>query len=204
MNPETSDLWSRIITNPDAKGILRLAMRHVAHDLSELCGRSIKMKGLQLETLFPEELPRTTDTPEAEMVGVYLFTGDNLPGHALLILSLNDALYLADWLLELRPGTTSRLGSLEYSALAEVGNQMLSAFLNVLAEFAGTPLHPSTPAVTVDILVNILEVIATSVAAAADEFLMIKTNFKDSYDSVEIQFWVWPDPHGVRNEIRPG
>ena len=199
MNSESSELWSRIINNPDAQGLLRLAMRHIARDLSDMCGHAIKLHNLQLETVSCEALVRLNDVPEAEIVAVYLSTGDDLPGHALLMVTLADAQYLADWLLELRPGTTGRLGMLEYSALAEVGNQALSSFLNILAEFTGVPLHPSPPAVTADILANIIELIMTTALPTADQFLLIKTNFKDTHDSIQIQFWVWPDPSAVRN-----
>jgi chemotaxis protein CheC len=92
------------------------------------------------------------------------------------------------------------LGTLEYSALAEVGNQALSSFLNILAEFTGVPLHPSPPAVTADILANIMELILTTALPMADNFLLIKTNFKDTHDSIQIQFWVWPDPGVIKND----
>jgi chemotaxis protein CheY-P-specific phosphatase CheC len=200
MNSETSELWSRIINNPDAQGLLRLAMRHVARDLTDMCGHAIKLHNLQLESVSCEALVRLNDVPEAEIVAVYLSTGDDLPGHALLMLTLEDARYLADWLLELRPGATGRLGTLEYSALAEVGNQALSSFLNILAEFTGVPLHPSPPAVTADILANIMELIMTTALPMADKFLLIKTNFKDTHDSIQIQFWVWPDPSAIKND----
>ena len=200
MNSESSELWSRIINNPDAQGLLRLAMRHIARDLSDMCGHAIKLHNLQLETVSCEALVRLNEVPEAEIVAVYLSTGDDLPGHALLMVTLADAQYLADWLLELRPGATSRLGILEYSALAEVGNQALSSFLNILAEFAGVPLHPSPPAVTADILANIMELIMTTALPTADQFLLIKTNFKDTHDSIQIQFWVWPDPSVIKDD----
>jgi chemotaxis protein CheC len=200
MNSEPSELWSRIINNPDTAGLLRLAMRHVARDLSDMCGHSIKLHNLQLDTVSCEALGWLNGVPEVEMVAIYLSTGNDLPGHALLTLTLEDARYLADWLLELRPGTTGRLATLEYSALAEVGNQALSSFLNILAEFTGVPLHPSPPAVTVDILANILEVITTTALPMADKFLLIKTNFKDTHDSVQLQFWVWPDPSAIKSD----
>lgn len=200
MNSEPSRLWSRIINNPDAQGLLRLAMRHVARDLSDMCGHTIKLNELQFETVSCETLAWLDDIPEAEMVAIYLSTGHDLPGHALLTFTQEDARYLADWLLELRPGTTGRLGALEYSALAEVGNQALSSFLNILAEFTGVPLHPSPPAVSADVLANILEQVITVALPPADEFLLIKTNFKDSHDSIQIQFWVWPDPMAIKDD----
>ena len=74
-----------------------------------------------------------------------------------------DAMYLADWLLQARPGTTSRLGPLEYSALAETGNVVLSSFLNALAQFSNSSLQPSPPTVMVDSPAALLEVALASI-----------------------------------------
>jgi chemotaxis protein CheC len=127
------------------------------------------------------------------MVGVYLFIDENLPGQTLLTLTLDDAMYLADWLLEARPGSTSVLGPLEYSALAETGNVVLSSFLNALTHFTKVPLQLSPPVVCVDELPTLLEVAAASVATT-DEVLIIKTDFVNVESSLLIQFWVLPDP----------
>jgi chemotaxis protein CheC len=186
--------WPRIIEGEDADIIVRLATRHVANTLSDMVKREIKLSNLQIETVALNELTLSFSDPEAEMVGVYLCSGDDLPGQAILILSLDDAMYLADWLLELRPGTTSKLGELEYSALAEVGNVSLSAFLNALASFTDSFLRLSPPAVTIDMLAAVLEVIATSTAMIADETVVIKADFKDVHDSIQLYFWVLPDP----------
>jgi chemotaxis protein CheC len=133
------------------------------------------------------------DDPEAETVGIYLLIGEDLPGEAILILPLDDAMYLADWLLEARPGTTTKLGSLECSALAEFGNLTLSSFLNAVAEFIGTPLRLSPPAVMVDMVATVFEAVAMSAAAVTDELLIIEADFVNVESDLSIQFWVLPN-----------
>jgi chemotaxis protein CheY-P-specific phosphatase CheC len=178
----------------DFHSVLRLAVRHVASCLSDLMNRSISFSDLQLEVIPLDQLSSTACDPEAETVGVYLRLGDNLPGQALFILSLDDALYVVDWLLELRPGATTHLGAMESSALAELGNIALAAFLNIMAEFNGAPLRLSPPAVIVDMLATTLEVIATYVGAVTDKVLVIKADFKDVHNSIGIKLWLLPDP----------
>jgi chemotaxis protein CheC len=199
MNTETTakrqaELWSRLISGVSPEGALRLAMQHTAYSLSDLLRRPIKIDSLRFKTIPISQLAAYADDPEAETVGVYVLTGDDLPGQAILILSPDDAMYVADWLLEARPGTTTRLGPLEYSTLAELGNLTLSSFLNAVAEYSRTPLRPSPPAVIVDMLAAVLEVVATSVAAITDELLIIETAFVNTESSVLIRFWVLPDP----------
>ena len=194
MSTQHPGLWSKIIGDGQSQEWLSLAMRHAAHILGDMVKRSIKIHTLRTEIVPLNELTLVASDPEAETLGVYLSIGDDLPGQAMLMLSLDDAMYLADWLLELRPGTTTQLGQLEYSALAEAGNVMLSSFLNALAELSQSPLRLSPPSVTVDMLATILQVVTTSVGAVTDELLIIKTDLKDDHDSIWLQFWVLPDP----------
>ncbi len=188
------ELWSTIIGNNPPEGLLRMAMQHTAYSLSDMVGRPVKIGALRTEIIPINQLVAYTDDPEAETVGIYLVIGDDLPGQAILILSLVDAMYLVDWLLEERPGTTTKLGDLERSALAETGNLVLSSFLNAIAEFTESPLRLSPPAVMIDMLASVLEVAATSVAAITDEVFIIKTNFLNIDSSLTIRFWLLPDP----------
>jgi chemotaxis protein CheY-P-specific phosphatase CheC len=187
-------LWLKLIEDDDLPGVLRLALWHVASCLSDLTYRSITLNSVQLEVVPCNELALACSDPEAETVGIYLRMGDELPGQALFILSLDDALYLTDWLLQTPLGITTRLDELGSSALAELGNVALAAFLNTLAEFNRSPLRLSPPTIMVDTLATTLQVVATSVDDLADELLVIKADFRDEFNSIEIRFWLLPDP----------
>jgi chemotaxis protein CheC len=189
-----AELWAKLINSTSHQGILRMAMQHVGYTLADMVGQPFKIDSLHIETHPINQLTTQIGNPEKEVVGIYLLTSDDLPGQAILMLSLDDAMYLSDWLLEERPGTTTSLNALERSALAETGNQILSAFLNAVAEFSDTMLRPSPPAVMVDMLAAVLEVVVTPVAAVSDELLIIKTNFVNTESSLLLQFWVLPDP----------
>ena len=193
-------LWLEVINNTAPEGVLHTAMRHTARSLTAMVDHDFDLKNLRVETMSIGQLGLQADDPERETVGVYLLMGDDLPGEAILILSLADAMYLADWLLEQRPGTTTHLNELECSALAEAGNQVLSSFLNALSEFTGTPLRLSPPAVMVDMLATIFEAIAMSAGAATDELLIIETELVNIESDVSLQFWVLPasDMEAVR------
>ena len=198
MNTESTgkiqiELWSRIIDNMSSGGALHMAMRHAAYSLKDMVNRPIKVNSLRIETVHIRQLDTYAANLEKDVVGVHLFTKDDLPGQAILILSIDDAMYLADWLLEARPGTTTKLGPLEYSALAETGNVVLSSFLNALAQFSSTSLQPSPPTVMVDSPAALLEVAAASLTEPTEELLIIKTDFINVESSLLIQFWLLPN-----------
>ena len=74
--------------------------------------------------------------------------------------------------------------------------RLASYFLNGVASLEEVPdlLRPSPPAVMVDMLGAILDVIVTPVAAVRDDLLIIETVFRDSRRAIEGRFWVLPDP----------
>ena len=73
---------------------------------------------------------------------------------------------------------------------------MLSYFLNGVAALDEMPglLRPSPPAVMVNMLGAILDVIVTPIAAVRDDLLIIDTAFRDTRRSIQGHFWVLPDP----------
>jgi chemotaxis protein CheC len=193
MTKQRVELWSKIIDNTSPQGLLYMAMRHAAYTLTSMVGRPIKVNSLQTGIVSISQLGRYVADPEMDAVGIYLMMDNDLPGQAFLTLSFDDAMYLADWLLEMRPGTTTRLSSLEYSALAEIGNVMLSSFLNSLAEFSKTALQLSPPVVRAGRLETLLEMMAMPVAAVNDELLIIKTDFVNVESALLLQLWILPD-----------
>jgi chemotaxis protein CheC len=193
-NQQQIELWSKIVSTTSVEGLLYRIMRHVAYNLSDMVGRPIKIKSLCIKTIPLSRLSTYARDPEAETVGIYLLISEDLSGEAVLTLSRDDAMYVTDWLLEVRPGTTTKLGELECSALAELGNLILSSFLNVIAEFTGAPLRLSPPALMVDMLATIFETIAMSAATSTDELTIIEADFVNVESDLAIHFWVLPDP----------
>ena len=103
---------------------------------------------------------------------------------------------LADLMMGEEPGTTTELGEMERSALAEIGNITVSRFLAGVASLGemADVLHPSPPAVMVNMLAATLDVIVTPIAAVRDDLVIIETAFKDGRGTVAGHLWVLPDP----------
>jgi chemotaxis protein CheC len=129
-------------------------------------------------------------------VGIYLRLEAGLQGQAIFVIPLPIALNLVDFLMDARPGTSVELGLMERSALAEVGNLMLSYFLNAVADLAEVSevLQPSPPEVMVDMLGAILDVVTAPAAFVSDELLVVESLFRDRARTIWIRFWVLPAP----------
>jgi len=194
---EQKALWNRLISGPRSDYMLRTAMWRVARGLSTMSGQTISYGSPQVDRVPITQVTTYAGGPEVERVGIYLVMSGGLHGQALLILSKTSALRLVDLLMGDPPGTTTELGVVGRSALAEVGNLAVSAFLNTMAVHnpqASKLLRPSPPAVMVDMLGAILNVIVTPVAAVRDDLLIIDTNFGNIKKTVHGRFWIIPDP----------
>ena len=187
-------LLNDLVARHQTDELLALAMDNAARGLSEMLGRTITIDVPRVQTV---PISRVTDHvggPETDMVGVYLLIEGEMPGQAILMATLEDALRLVDLLMGEPEGTTRELGDLERSALAEAGNLTVSFFLNALANSIGLSSRPSPPAVMVDMLGAIMGVVAAPVAAFADELLIVETAFKEPHRTVNVHFWVLPYP----------
>ena len=109
------------------------------------------------------------------------------------------ALELVDLLLDQPPGTTTRLDRLERSALAEVGNQTGTFFLNAVARMTGREIRPTPPAVMVDMVGSILDIIIATTGEIADQVLLIQADMNNGDRSVETNIWVIPDMKTIQH-----
>ena len=192
-----NSVWQELIKGTRSEELLAAAMYHTAQNLSEMLGRPIDIDAPRVEKIPIHEVVSHAGGPETEMVGIYLLIDGDLGGQAVLMLSTREALQLVDLLMGLPEGTTTALGELERSALAETGNLTVSGFLNAVAALTGTPARPSPPAVVVDMVGAILDAIATTVAMVSDELFIVETTFREPDRAMKVRFWVLPDPRAL-------
>jgi chemotaxis protein CheC len=159
-----------------------------------------KMIGLTLDVTQPKvvlkpfkDIPMLLGGPENDAVGIYLRMEGDLSGHVMLIIPFEKSLEIVDMLMDQPVGTTKVLGQMERSALAEVGNLTGTFFLNAIADITGTETRPSPPAVMVDMVSAILDVIVAMIGDIGDKVVMFQTKFSCGDRSTQADFWVIPD-----------
>jgi chemotaxis protein CheC len=201
---EQTAVWNRLTNGFDSGLWLNITMRHVARGLSGMVGKDITNGSPRVESVPVTQVAMRAGDPETATVGVYLKLESDLRGWAVLILPLTQALNLVDLMMSVPLGTAINLGPAERSALGEAGNVMVSYFLNALAALAGTPnpLRPSSPAVVVDMMGVILNLMVTPAAASSDDLLIIETVFKDTAQALQARFWLSPDPRQLAGNGR--
>jgi chemotaxis protein CheC len=168
-------------------------VHHAADGLSGMIGHTLDVSQPEVRLVPLADLPMLLGGPESEAVGIYLQATGGMAGQIMLVLPYLKALELVDLLQGEAPGTTQELGRLERSALAEVGNMAGTFFLNSVALLTGVEARPSPPAVMVDMVGAILDIIVAASRGLGEHVLMIQAAFLRDGREVEADFWVIPD-----------
>jgi chemotaxis protein CheC len=96
-------------------------------------------------------------------------------------------------LLDQPVGTTTELGDMEISALAEAGNVAGSFFLTTIADWAGLALPPTPPVIIHEMCGAILDTLAAELALMEHEqAMMIDAQFQCDGQVVEAAFFMFP------------
>ncbi len=169
-------------------------IRNAAAGLSGMVGAEITVTDPHIRLVPMTDIPTLLGGPEEEAVGIYLQAQGDVQGQIMLIMPCDKALELVDMLMEQPLGTTQQLGALERSALAEVGNMTASFFLNAVAKRLHLDIRPSPPAVMVDMVAAILDIVAAISGGVSEHVLLMQGAFMRDGREVEVNFWVLPDP----------
>ena len=168
-------------------------MKSAANGFSTMLGENLFASEPTFIEVPISEIPKLLGGPETEAVGIYLKAEGAVSCQVMLIIPLERSLELANLLLSQPPGTTTQLGPLERSALGEVGNLTTSYFLNSLSHLIGNAVRPSPPAVMVDMVGAIMDIIIATCGGVSDKVLLMQTKFINKNRSIETSFWVIPD-----------
>jgi len=152
-------------------------IKKAAAGLEDMVGQEVRFSAPLLRQVPLFSFRNLLGWPEAEMAAVYLRADGDLAGQFMLITSTEDAQRVVDRLLELPPGTTTSLGRLERSALAEMGNLALAYFLNAAAEGYGMEPRPPPPAVIVDMAGAVLDLLLMGWDGVSDQVMLLQSKF---------------------------
>lgn len=111
--------------------------------LAQILGRRIGLEIPKIKITQMGELAKLLGHPEENIVGIHMQILGSVRGNALLIFPKRSAYLLVDILVGPLPEEKERLTEIGISALKEMGNIMISAYLNAFSIFSGIPVFPS-------------------------------------------------------------
>ena len=173
-------------------------MHNAARGFSDLLGHKVEVTQPTVKLVPILDIQNYVGGPDVEAIGIYLRAEGEITGQIMLIIPYQKALELVDLLMEQPEGTTKQIGHHERSALGEVGNLTATFFMNSVAKRTGTSIRPTPPAVMIDMVGAILDIIVASSGGVSDHVLLMEANFTDNDRAVEAEFWVLPDASALK------
>jgi chemotaxis protein CheC len=174
-------------------------VRNSIKSLSQTAGTELTITEPEVKLVPVLEIPNLLGGPETEAIGVILLAEGGSAGQFMLIFPYKKALELVDLLMFEPLGTTTELGSMERSALAEAGNMTCAFFLNKIAEITKLETLPSPPEVVADMVGAILNILVSTTAEYTDQVMLIRTEIMQGDLSIQANFWFIPNPLTVES-----
>jgi chemotaxis protein CheC len=147
---------------------------HAATTLSQMLGSSIEMSVPAIRVVDLSQLGQYMGEESAAMVAFELQGDIPHGGYILFYITRESAVRMTNTMLGLTE-INRPLSEMDESALLEVGNIMVSAFLDATAELLGFVMLPSPPSLTIDMAHAAMQSLIAQMQEETDEVLLFST-----------------------------
>jgi chemotaxis protein CheC len=147
---------------------------HAATTLSQMLGSTIEMSVPAIKVIDLSKLGDYMGEESAAMVAFELQGDIPHGGYVLFYITRESAVRMTNTMLGMTE-TNRPLSEMDESALLEVGNIMVSAFLDATAELLGFVMLPSPPALTIDMAHAAMQSLIAQMQEETNEVLLFST-----------------------------
>ncbi len=166
---------------------------NAANALSQLLNQEVRITLPEVRIMGYNDAIEWIGGPEAITAGVLVQLGGEINGILLSVQQLDFINLILSNMLDTQVESYEQLTSLECSALIEVGNIMISSFINPLSTLANISIRPTVPAFTVDMQGAILTVPMAAFGGQSDYIMTIGGNFICNHVEVPCHLLLSPD-----------
>jgi chemotaxis protein CheC len=174
---------------------------HAATTLSQMLMSQIEMSVPEIKVV---DIGSICDHIGDEYVAMVVFSlqGELDPGgYIVLLVPRESALRLTNTMLGMTD-MEREIDEMDRSALLEIGNIMISAFLDGTAELLGIVMMPSPPALAIDMAHAGIESILTQMDADVNEVILFKTELHSEEHRIKADILFMPDTRTLNDILR--
>jgi chemotaxis protein CheC len=175
------------------KEIGNIGAGNAATSLSKMLDTIINMAVPRVRILDISDAATALGGPENPVVGILTkFQGD-IDGIMMFIISQTFAGAVLKSLLGVQQVSYHSLSELELSAISEIGNIMIAAYLGSISTLSQMKVKTSVPAVAVDMVGALLSVPAIEMSSVSDKVIFIEDDFLGSDSQITSNMMMVPD-----------
>jgi chemotaxis protein CheC len=165
---------------------------HAATTLSQMLGSPVEMSVPAIKSVDISQLGAFMGEESAAMVAFELQGEIAHGGYIIFYISQESAIRLTNTMLGLtdmdRP-----MNEMDESALIEVGNIMVSAFLDATAELLGFIMLPSPPALSIDMAHAAMQTLIAQMGEEVNEVLLFSTELECEEHKIDSDIIMLPE-----------
>lgn len=182
------------------KEIGNIGAGHAATALSKLLNKKIEMNVPKVEVASFDEMVELAGGSENVVASAFLRIEGDIPGSMFFILPIAHAEHFIRKMIGNPDFSLSEppYNELGLSAFQELGNILCGSYLTALADFTDLSLHPSVPALGIDMVGAIIGYGLIEQSQVSDHVIVIDTTLYDVDNgiskSVRGHFFLLPDP----------
>lgn len=175
---------------------------NAATALSSMLNREIRITYPEVRIMGYNEAIEWIGGPEAITAGVLVGISGEMNGIMLSVQPLDFVNLVLGTMLDEQLNDYPELGEMEASALVEIGNIMISTFINALSGLADIKVEMTVPSFTVDMQGAILTVPMAEYGGQTDYLMTIGANFVADGHAVPCRLLLSPDIRSLNYLLR--
>lgn len=175
---------------------------NAATSLSQMLGCEVRITLPEVRIMGYNEAIDWIGGPEAITAGVLVGISGELNGIMLSVQPLEFVNLIMNHMLDKQLTSYEEMEDLERSALIEIGNIMISTFINALSGLANISVEMSVPSMTVDMQGAILTVPMAEYGGQTDYLMTIGSNFMINNHKVPCRLLLSPDVRSLNYLLR--
>ena len=175
---------------------------NAATALSQMIGKEVRITLPEVRIMGYNEAIEWIGGPEQVTAGVLVGMSGQMSGVMLSVQKLELVNFILETMLGQGIGSYEELAGLEQSALIEIGNIMISAFVTALSGLAGININLTVPAFAVDMQGAILAVPMAEYGGMSDYLMTIGGNFVCNGQEIPSHLLLSPDLRSLEFLLR--
>lgn len=184
------------------KEIGSIGTGNAATSLSSLIGKPVRIQQPEVRIMEYNEAIEWIGGPEPITAGVLVGMSGQLSGIMLSVQQLDFVNLVLESMMKKTIRDYMELGEMERSALTEVGNIMISTFINALSSLAGLDIELTVPAFTVDMQGAIMAVPMAEYGGQSNYIMTIGGNFICNGKEIPCRLLLSPDIRSLNFLLR--
>lgn len=184
--------------------VANIGAGHAATALSQMVNQKIMVDIPEIKVVRLEDVGEIVGAPEEIVSAVMMQLLGDVTGRTVQIFPWRTAVQLTSTLLRRdQAGGPEDFGELEQSALKEVGNILVGAYINALSEFMGLMLIMSPPAIAIDTAQAVLTTSYLNFGEHQDYVFAVNTRLgMDTNTDLGAHFLLLPDDASLKVILR--